>query len=475
MDKRWPAIALIVLAAACSSSAKAVVPSGSGNVGGETGVIGSGEAKQNVRADLAFVVVEPGGDNSVSFNPGDSSTSLTSHQRDEVRTKVHALGVATSAVSFDTPAAVLGQSTGTTVRVEIPVAQLPTLAAKMAAAIESVMGGQTTAGLRFAVSDCSAAVSTARPTALADAQRQAAALARAAHVSLGELRSVTEGAADPISAAYVAASGSGQPCGRVSAETSGLLSQYGNGNGNGLLALDAKPEVELTYPVSASYALGPPADRTLTATGSGDTEGTADQADILVGPGDGGLSGSPSTITAQGRARLVAVLVGLGIAKRDIEVETQGGDALSYVRVHLSISKFRSSGTKVVDAVKAVVDQAQAGVVFTSSECEQLVSHALDQAVADADKRLTRLAGAAKVRVGDIVGLDEPTATPVVGPPLGTCQPDFSAVDLSGGTIGLELLSAGLGTPGGLSLQSLDAEPRVSEHVSVSMTRAIAG
>src|SRR5439155_3512630 len=95
------------------------------------------------------------------------------------------------------------------------------------------------------------------------------------------------GSSSSIEAAYLSALAGTEPCGRSSVEASSNLSGYG---GLALLPLDAKPEVELTFSVAASYALGAPADRTMTATGTGDAEGSADRADIVVASAiDGGF------------------------------------------------------------------------------------------------------------------------------------------------------------------------------------------
>ena len=485
MGKRSWALALLplLLATACSSSGKAAVPrGGSDATTGRAGLVGHGQATQKVRADIAFVIVAPGiSDGTGGFSITDSAGEMTPQQRDDVRLRVHALGVASSAVHFDSQPLQLGTPESATVRVEVPVSRLPDVAQEVAKAITEVIRTETTSGLRFAVSDCSAALSTARPAAIVDARRSAAALARAAHVTLGELLSVNEGPGNSFDAAYLSALGGVEPCGRSSADGSSLLGRYGDGSG--LFPLDAKPEVELSYSVTATYALGTPGGRTMTATGTGEVEGSADRADILVtSSDDGGFSvvdGAPisglQTLTAEDRDRIIAGVRAFGVPARDIEVDTQGGDLLSYVRVHLDLKAFRASGTKIVDAVKKVAGaQVQSGVFFSSSTCDAMVTRAREKAAADADKRLARLARAANLRVGDIVGLDDGGGTVLsIGPQIDSCPPDFEALESPGAL--LSLFSGGYGGGGGLSLQPLDAEAKVMERVSVSETRAIAG
>ena len=482
MGKRHWALALLLLllATACSSSGKAAQPrAGADPTTGSAGLVGHGKAKQKVPADIAFVIVEPGtSDGFGSFDLSGASQELTPDQRAEVRSRVHELGVAPSSVHFDAQSLSVGSDFPTTVRVEVSVSKLPDLASKIANAITDVIENPTTSGLRFAVSDCSAALSTARPAAMADARKQAESLARAADVTLGELRTVKEGSGDSIEAAYLSALGGGDPCGRSSVSGSSVLSGYG---GNALLPLDAEPEVELTFSVAATYALTASAGRTLTATGIGEVEAKADRADIVVSSSidgesislGGGPFSRPEKLTADDRDRIVSGVRAFGVPEGDIEVETQAGDVFSYARIHLDISRFRASGTKIVDAVKRVVgEEAQAGVFFTASRCEELVARAREKAVADADKRIDRLASAAKVRVGKIVGLDEPSGF-TIGPQIDSCPPDFEALESSGALAGLSVsLGSGLG---GLSLQQLDAEAKVMERVSVSETRAITG
>jgi uncharacterized protein YggE len=471
------ALALLLLATACSSSGTAGVPRSSANEA--TGLVGHGTATQKVRADLAFVIVAPGISDGVGgFSFNGSTGEVTPQQRSQVQARMHALGVGSTSVHFDPQPLSLGSPAATTVRVEVPIGRLPGLASKVANAITGVIGTQTTSGLRFAVTDCSAALSTARPAAVAHARRHATALARAAHVTLGELRAVDEGSGSSIDAAYLSVVGSAEPCGRSSADGSSLLGRYGDGSG--LLPLDAKPEVELSFSVAAHYALGTPAGRTMSATGIGEIEGSADRADILVSSStdgsfstDGGLVDGPRKLTAADRDRIVAGVRAFGVPARAIEVETQGGDVLSYVRVHLDVSRFRASGTKIVDAVKQVAGaQVQAGVFFTASNCDALVARAREQAAADADKRIARLARAAKLRVGEIVALDESSGVQL-GPQLESCPPDFSSLDSSGAL--LSVVSGGYGEVGGLSLEPLDAEAKVTERVSISETRAITG
>jgi uncharacterized protein YggE len=475
MAKRWGALALVLVAAACSSSSKAAVSTGAGT-GGTSSLVGHGHAKQMVRADLAFVIVTP---DSSGFELGGgpidvpgalpSTADVSSSDRDRIQRDLAQLGIARADVHFDTAPLTLGDAQSTSVRVEVPVSKLPDLAQKVDTAITHVLGGKPTHGLRFAVLDCSAALTSARPAALADARRNAEKLAGAAHVHLGELRSVREGGSVTIQDSYASLVSGGAPCGRESAARSSSLGGYGN---EGLVALDAKPEVELTLQLSASYALGSSSDRTLSAPGNGDRAAPADAADIVVSPGIlGQFVEPPEEPPTVKPADVLAPLAALGAARGDVEVETDDEGHLSYVRVHLSISRFRSTGKEIVAAVKKVVGSSvTGGVFFTSSKCTDLIEQAREDAVRDAGRRIDRLASTAHVHVGPIVGLDEPSLSAAVGVAVDVCHPDFSQFENSDR---LGSISLSLGGVAGVPFVSLDAEPRVTEHVDVSETRAI--
>jgi hypothetical protein len=92
----------------------------------------------------------------------------------------------------------------------------------------------------------------------------------------------------------------------------------------------------------------------------------------------------------------------------------------------------------------------------------------------DADKRLAGLARAAKVRSGPLVGLVEPRASTSGFPP----PPDPCDVDLESSPFGVQiadLLSGSAGAPGVPKFEAIDAEPKVTQRVSVTEVRAITG
>jgi hypothetical protein len=146
------------------------------------------------------------------------------------------------------------------------------------------------------------------------------------------------------------------------------------------------------------------------------------------------------------------------------------------VSAKVSVDVLTKNGTKIVDAVKGGVAGAQAvsGVLFISSACNDLVAQARARAMTDADKRLKGLALAAKVRSGPIVGLAEPrgSISPLPTPP-DPCDVDLESFS-AGGQIA-ELLSGSTGVPGAPKLEAIDADPRVTQRVSVTEVRAITG
>ncbi len=483
VGKRFGPVALALVLAGCGSggSTKSTGTSGApADPGAPRGLVADGTATQKVRADLAFVVVEPensGG--SISFPP--SSAADPSAQRAGLLARLRTLGLPDTALHMEN-GSVLSSGVGgeTRLRVEVPVAKLPGIASDVSKAIDAVMGTTDVAGLRFAVEDCAAALSTARVDAVKDARRHAEGLARAADVVLGQLRGVTEGPSDPLTAAYFAALGNGEPCGRSAIDALSVLSTYGPPP----QPLDAKPEVELTFSVSATFALADTADRTLTATGTGEVTGKADRAEIVVAQSTLGESISSSSSGAQPTGsgsftpadgdRITRALTALGVREDAVEVEAQGG-RLRYVSATVPVDVLMKNGSKIVDAVNGVTGVlAPSGVLFISSACDDLVAQARARAMTDADKRLAGLARAAKVRSGPIVGLVEPrgTVSPFATPP-DPCDVDLESLS-SGGQIG-DLLGGSAGLPGVPKLEAIDAEPKVTQRVSVTEVRAITG
>jgi uncharacterized protein len=484
-------IVLVLVGAGCSSSAKKSAARAGGfgitglNPTGPIGVVALGSAKQKVRADLAFVVIAEGGGlfgaitglqgpgELPSFPPA-TTAATAGNDHASIRAALRPLGIATAAIQFSRPDASgnSGDLQDETVQVEVPVAELPKIATAVVAAITKVGVSVATQGLRFAVADCVAALSTARDQAFADARKHAQALATAAGVTLGDVTSVSE---QPVQASPLSYLTAGQtPCGRGSVtEVSGI-------EGLSLSALSAKPEVELTESVSASYALDATDARTIAAVGEGEVSGPADAADIVIAPSTDIEFPTSAASTKIDGARVLKALAPLGIAKKDVEVENPTtvsafppDEAASYVSVHVTAARVKTIGAKIVRAVQTVVGAGgTTGVIFSASNCEALLAQARAKAAADGGKRIDKLAAAAKVKAGPIVGVSEAATNILFSglfPSVDPCDTDLDSVE------GLGLLSAlqsGSG-PGVPTLAALDAEPAVTERVSLGINRAL--
>jgi hypothetical protein len=240
----------------------------------------------------------------------------------------------------------------------------------------------------------------------------------------------------------------------------------------------------LTFAVSATFALPDVANRTLIATGTGEVSGKADRAEIVVAPSpfSGSSSGAPfasesstEPFTTEDRDRITRAITALGVRENDLEIETQAGRLL-YVSAQVSVDVLHENGTKIVDAVKGDAGpDVASGVLFISSACHDLVAKARTRALTDADARLAALANAANARSGALVGLSEPQGT--FFSPFAT-QVDPCEIDLDAAPFGGELAAilngntSGTGVP---KFEAIDAEPKVTQRVSVTEVRPING
>jgi uncharacterized protein YggE len=487
-------VVLVLVGVGCSSSAKQASPvrAGAGGVGiagldlsGPNGVSAVGSATQKVPADRAFVVVARGDDgfssssgSSFTIGPGGapvsvptSTTVAPAQEHDAVRAALRPLGIASDAIGFSLPdsSGSNGPAGSGVVQVEVPVAKLPKIGIAVVTAIKNVVGTTRGQGLRFAIRDCTAVLSTARDKAVADAHTRAQALATAAGVALGDLTAVSEQPAQASPFAYLASGGQGL-CGSSAADVVTTASN------TPIAALDAKPEVELRESVSATYALAASSPRTIAAVGVGEESAPADAADIVILPqsaSDPTTLGQPNKIDSP---EVLRALAAFGVTKTEVEVEDAAGlspfsslPSSSYVRVHVTVAQLKAIGSKIVGAVQSVVGtDSTAGVLFSASNCSDLLARARADAVADAGRRVDKLARAANVHAGAIVGVAEVSAVAYV-PSVDPCHPDLSSLSTLGLLTGLSS-ATGSGLP---SLSSLDATPKVTEQVSLSINRAM--
>jgi uncharacterized protein YggE len=387
------------------------------------------------------------------------STTAAANDHAQIRAALRPLGIASTAIDFSRPdpSGNSGPPNSATVQVEVPAAKLPKIATAVVAANKRAGVTVASEGMRFAVLDCTAAISTARDKAIADAHKRAEGLATAAGVTLGEVTSVTEDPAQSSPVAYFS-NGVGAPCGRSSVtQNTGISSAP-------VAALGAKPEVELNESIAVSYALPATDERTIATVGVGEASGPADAADILILPSSNIDFSSPSSHQQIDRARVLRALAPLGVAKKSVEVENPTNPSLlsavtstPYVRVHVTVARLHAIGTKIVAVVQSFVgSDGSSGVVFSASNCTTLLARARAAAAADAGKRLDKLALAAKVKAGPIVGVAE-VASSVYFPSVDPCNPDLDSLS---GTGLISQLASGSGGDGIPTLFGLDATRR---------------
>ena len=156
----------------------------------------------------------------------------------------------------------------------------------------------------------------------------------------------------------------------------------------------------------------------------------ADEAYVVVIPTTiYGSSGSPQPISSENRTAVIAKLGEIGIAREDIEFESQPYSA-STVSVQVQISDLPQVGQSVLDAVEAVLGRSEShGVHFSLSpeKCDQALALARREAVAQADKTAADLVAAFGIKRGSIVGaVESPYPNFVYGPiDLNVCGLQF--------------------------------------------------
>jgi uncharacterized protein YggE len=481
------------LVAGCSSNSKTssnVSAAGGVGLGGvPAGVTGTGSASQTVPADLAFVVagLSSNGNGFDGINstiiPGPNGTPISiptenpntkNADHKAIRTAITSLGLPAAAVEFSAASSNFDNG-ASVVQVEVPVARLPKIAHDVVAAIGKAGAKVSGQGLRLAVSDCAAALTSARTKALANARADAQSIADAGGVSLGQLVSVSE--ASPAASSVLSYFSGTNPCGRGEIPDS-------SGPTPRLAALDAPARVDLTESVAATYALKAATDRTVGAIGQGERSGPADAADIIVAPDNSinvDSSGTPTTTTGIDEAAVVRAVRPFGVEEKDVEVENPPSISLdgssfsgsAYIRVHVTIPQLTKSGHQIAAAIQAVVPNqtdspdgpGTVGVLFHASNCRDLEKQARVAAAADARRRTDKLASAAHVHAGAVTGMTEPSALPYY-PTVDACDFDIDNLANVGALTGSSY-------PGVPSLADLDAKPVVTVNVSLQMSRAL--
>jgi hypothetical protein len=185
----------------------------------------------------------------------------------------------------------------------------------------------------------------------------------------------------------------------------------------------------------------------------------ADEAYVVVTPtAIYGPSGSPPPISSENRAAVIAKLGEIGIAKEDIEFESQPYSA-STVSAQVQIRELPQVGQSVLGAVEAVLGRSESrGVHFSLSQerCDQALALARRQAVAQADKTAADLVQALSIQRGSIVGAAE------------SSFPDFAYGPINPEACGIQVQD-----PYVVEVEPFDAEPKVEVVVGLQVSYAI--
>lgn len=402
------------------------------------GVVVWGTGRVTVPADAAEVVLSPGTD---AFEP----VTLSRADRRDLAAALDQLGYPTDAVRVTTTA-----YSEQVVGVRVPLDGLPTSAEAIEGAVEDVVGRVGTSGVSFGVTACSAGLGPARADAVADARRQAEALAEAGDVALGPLTTLVEG---PSRAAAMGEGG--DPC-----------DLGGPPNLASLVAYDAPREVELDLAVRASFAIaGASGAPGLAVEGAASIATAADGATVVVLPADPYVTTEPSSVDPSDRQRLVDELAAQGIDATSIRIEdvstVYGIPGLVRAEVDVEIDQLPDIGDAIVDVVEDVTGSAgEAGVQFTSSRCAELLVEAQRDAIADADARLASLADPSGTVPGEMVTLAPPTAlAPFFAPTPDPCGPD--------------VMSDPFDPYAGFDLEPFDAAPEAEIEARVVVARTV--
>lgn len=396
-------------------------------------------ARTEVEADQVFLVLVP--------TPGelgsDESEGVRPRVLDDLLEALGDVGVKKDDLDVrpETPF-VTGQ-----IRVRLDRADLEGRAEDIVDAVEDEVGLDSE-GLLFGVTDCDEALAGAQGEALERARGDAEALAEVVGVTLGAVSHVAE--APEGTEAFGSAP---DPC-----DPGADFDPYA-----ALAPLEAEPTVELDTRLIVTFAVedAKPAARTLSAQGTGSATVPADEAYVFVLPDV--FSEEPETIEPAGRDEILAALSAAGIGEDDIDIDDFQG--ATQVRVEIDASELPDLGDKIVDAVEEVLEgSTTAGVVFSSSTCEDVLARAHRAALQNAQARLERLADQAHTTLGRVVGAAATGRSNAAAPPAFPVDPCADDAPLSS-----EELYAG--SP----LRAFDAEPVFEARVSLLVTRAAAG
>ncbi len=416
-----------------------------GGAPGATGVPSAGltvrqTASATVPADRAFasllLPIPPS-----RFGPG-GPVPIDTQDREELIAALATLGVRREAITLEQS---FQYGPFIELRVELPVAELPTKGLQVIDAAERVLGRAQSTGAAFGVRDCIGAFDALRKQALTGAAERARALATLAGVTPGPIIAIAE--QQPQNPYGPPAQ---DPCSSATTNSPKAPATP--------IALDAKPEVKLNLEVVATYRLGDArVAQGLSVAGAGKATAVADEAYVIVliepvyGPA------GPRPIDAKDRAALIERLRGLGIAADAITIESQPFGGPTAISVEVPVDKLPKIGDDIVDATNRTIGRAVSqGVQFSHSNCEAVRNEAHKQAFADARTRATALASAATLRLGAPIALAEANVAAFAPDPCDVQPAAFAS-----------------GGPYGSQLKAFDAERQLVVDAALAVTFAI--
>jgi uncharacterized protein len=179
-------------------------------------------------------------------------------------------------------------------------------------------------------------------------------------------------------------------------------------------------------PDAAQGQAAPATDDVITVNGTGVVTTTPNRAELSFGVVSQGQT-ARAAITANGTAanRVTTALRTAGIAPADIRTEqvslepryTEGNQRIAGYTATTTVSaalRDLARAATVIDAAVGAGANTVFGPTLSRSDATTLYRDALEEAVDDAREKAGVLAGAADVRLGDIVAVTESGASPVV-------------------------------------------------------------
>ena len=397
------------------------------------------------RADQAFVVaVLP----FVPTGPGPIVGSVSARDQAAILDALKAIGVGKDDVSFDQS---LSYGPFASVSVKAAIDGLPTRGKQIIDAIEAVTGRTQQAGVRFALSDCAAALGPVRKAVFEGAAEDAKAFAQAASIALGPLVGATE-----APTAQVYGPPSADPC---DPSAPGLKTPAD------IRPLDSEPEVTLNLDITLTYSLSADAAKArLSVAGTGSATAKADEAYVIVAASSPSGPFGPTPLAKRDRDDVIKGIRDLGVDEEDIEIVTPLYGEPTIVSVEVAVGKLADLGKKIVGVVEDILGSSQLqGAYFSHSNCRAVLTEARKQALADAERSAKSLAEAAGVQLGGLVGLSDSALAVSPYPPataVTSCSEDFAR-------------RVALGGPYGPALQPFDAEPEFTIEAAILATYAM--